>query len=89
MSLLLVGEVDSTFSLHLIFGDADENSGFKFLPVLGKYLGLAWNNSLTPHLKNKWRFRTEYEHREDAFWGDGSRGGPERRELDSREKAKL
>ncbi|OJJ07003.1 hypothetical protein ASPVEDRAFT_201469 [Aspergillus versicolor CBS 583.65] len=63
--------------------------GFKFLPVLGKYLGLAWNNQLTPHLKNKWRFRTEYEHREDAFWGDGSRGGPQRRELDSREKAKL
>ncbi|KAF4416345.1 hypothetical protein FACUT_12641 [Fusarium acutatum] len=41
------------------------------------------------HLAEKWKFHTEYEHREDTFLGDGSRGGPERRELSAAEKAKL
>ncbi|KAL4936346.1 hypothetical protein BDV06DRAFT_205251 [Aspergillus oleicola] len=62
---------------------------FKFLPILGPYLSKAWNKTLTPNLATKWQFRTEYEHREDAFWGDGSRGGPQRRELNMWEKARL
>ncbi|KAL4789807.1 FAD dependent oxidoreductase [Aspergillus venezuelensis] len=62
---------------------------FKFLPVLGPYLTQAWSGTLPQNLANKWRFRTEYADREDAFWGDGSRGGPQRREFDREEKAKL
>ncbi|KAL4967696.1 NAD(P)/FAD-dependent oxidoreductase [Aspergillus stella-maris] len=62
---------------------------FKFLPVLGPYIAQAWKKTLPSHLAKKWRFRTEYADREDAFWGDGSRGGPGRREFDREEKAKL
>lgn len=49
----------------------------------------AINKTLPSHLAEKWRFHTEYEHREDTFLGDGSRGGPERRELSAAEKARL
>jgi len=62
---------------------------FKFLPVLPHYVGQAFNRQLPPHLAKKWRFRTEYQHDKEAFLGDGSRGGPERREFDGQERAKL
>jgi sarcosine oxidase/L-pipecolate oxidase len=65
------------------------NSAFKFLPVLPHYVGQAFNRQLPPHLAKKWRFRTEYQHDKEAFLGDGSRGGPERREFDGQERAKL
>jgi sarcosine oxidase/L-pipecolate oxidase len=64
-------------------------SAFKFLPVLGECMTRAINKTLPSHLAEKWRFHKEYEHREDTFLGDGSRGGPARRELNSTEKAKL
>ena len=54
-----------------------------------KYVGLAFNQQLPAHLAKKWRFRTDYEHDKEAFLGDGSRGGPERREFDMSEKARL
>lgn len=64
-----------------------EASAFKFLPVLGKYTGKAFTRSLPKELAHKWRFRTDYN--QDAFAGDGSRGGPDRREFTLEEKAKL
>lgn len=64
-------------------------SAFKFLPVLGKYTTLALHKGLEPALAKKWRFRTEYKDTPNAFPGDGSRGGPERRELRLDERAKL
>lgn len=64
-------------------------SAFKFLPVLPKYAGQAFKKQLPAALAQKWRFRTEYQHDSEAFLGDGSRGGPERREFDLQEKAKL
>ena len=64
-------------------------SAFKFLPVMPKYVGQAFNQKLPAHLANKWRFRTEYQYDKEAFLGDGSRGGPERREFDMSEKARL
>ncbi|KAL4924064.1 NAD(P)/FAD-dependent oxidoreductase [Aspergillus undulatus] len=74
---------------NVFIGGGGSGHAFKFLPVLGEYLGKAWHRTLSPHLATKWRFRKEYEHRKDAFWGDGSRGGPVRRELDERERARL
>jgi sarcosine oxidase/L-pipecolate oxidase len=65
------------------------NSAFKFLPVMPEYLGQAFNQVLPSHLSKKWRFRTEYKDDKEAFLGDGSRGGPERRELNMQEKSKL
>ena len=64
-------------------------SAFKFLPVLGKYTSLALHKGLEPALAKKWRFRTEYKDVANAFQGDGSRGGPERRQLHTEERAKL
>lgn len=64
-------------------------SAFKFLPILGEYISLALKRQLPSQLKDKWSFRKEYQNRKDAFLGDGSRGGPVRRELESYEKAKL
>lgn len=37
----------------------------------------------------KWRFRMEYKDELNMFRGDGSRGGPVRREFTSQEKALL
>lgn len=72
-----------------IHTDTYYSSAFKFLPVLGEYLALGIKKKLPVHLANKWRFRKDYEHQPDAFLGDGSRGGPERRELNDQERAKL
>ncbi|KIW23627.1 uncharacterized protein PV07_11813 [Cladophialophora immunda] len=74
---------------NLFVGGGGSGHAFKFLPVLGEYMCLALKKRLPPALATKWRFRTEYEGRKDTFLGDGSRGGPERRELDSHERAKL
>lgn len=51
-------------------------------------MSLALKGRLPSHLAHKWRLRRDYEN-QTAFKGDGSRGGPIRRELESREKAKL
>ncbi|PYH94321.1 FAD dependent oxidoreductase [Aspergillus ellipticus CBS 707.79] len=74
---------------NLFVGGAGSGHGFKFLPVLGEYMSLALKRGLPAKLADKWRFRKEYANREDVFLGDGSRGGPERRELNARERAKL
>lgn len=64
-----------------------DRSAFKFLPVLGEYLTKAVRGELPPSLAHKWRFRKEYQNQKDAFLGDGSRGGPARRELSEKERA--
>ncbi|KAI7763273.1 hypothetical protein LZL87_012890 [Fusarium oxysporum] len=74
---------------NLFVGGGGSGHAFKFLPVLGECMTSAWKKKLPSHLAEKWKFHTEYEHREDTFLGDGSRGGPERRELSAAEKAKL
>ncbi|SCV49525.1 related to fructosyl amino acid oxidase [Fusarium fujikuroi] len=74
---------------NLFVGGGGSGHAFKFLPVLGECMTSAWKKKLPSQLAEKWRFHTEYYHREDTFLGDGSRGGPERRELSAAEKAKL
>lgn len=63
-------------------------SAFKFLPVIGKYISAAFQGNLPSDLLNKWKFPTQFRERfqGDAFAGDGSRGGPERRELTTNER---
>lgn len=65
------------------------NSAFKFLPVLGEYTVKAMQRSLPTELGRKWRFRHEYRNARDLFKGDGSRGGPARREFTAQERARL
>lgn len=77
------------FDLDILITRSSKRSAFKFLPVLGKYTTLALQKALEPALKKKWRFRTEYKNVTNAFSGDGSRGGPERRQFRAEERAKL
>ncbi|KAF6823315.1 sarcosine oxidase [Colletotrichum musicola] len=74
---------------NLFVGGAGSGHAFKFLPVLGEYMSLALKRRLPPNLASKWRFRTEYENQPDVFLGDGSRGGPARREMNAAERARL
>ncbi|KAF9869891.1 sarcosine oxidase [Colletotrichum karsti] len=74
---------------NLFVGGAGSGHAFKFLPVLGEYMSMALKKSLPRNLADKWRFRTEYENRTDVFLGDGSRGGPARRELTGPERSRL
>ncbi|KAJ4244731.1 hypothetical protein NW762_014306 [Fusarium torreyae] len=74
---------------NLFVGGGGSGHAFKFLPVLGECMASAFKKRLPQNLADKWRFHTEYEGRADTFLGDGSRGGPARRELSATEKAKL
>ncbi|KAL4893024.1 FAD dependent oxidoreductase [Aspergillus ambiguus] len=74
---------------NLFIGGAGSGHAFKFLPVLGEYMSQAIKKTLPSHLANKWRFRKDYANQTDTFLGDGSRGGPARRELQAHERAKL
>ncbi|KAJ6438378.1 sarcosine oxidase / L-pipecolate oxidase [Purpureocillium lavendulum] len=75
---------------NLFVGGAGSGHAFKFTPVLGKYMSLAIKKKLPPAMRDKWRFRTEHLGKGiDVFKGDGSRGGPARRELCQDERAEL
>ncbi|KAL3291388.1 FAD dependent oxidoreductase [Colletotrichum asianum] len=74
---------------NLFVGGAGSGHAFKFLPVLGEYMSLGLKRTLPANLSSKWRFRMEYKDRPDVFEGDGSRGGPARRELSLEERARL
>ncbi|KAL4862740.1 hypothetical protein BDV12DRAFT_178440 [Aspergillus spectabilis] len=74
---------------NVFVGGAGSGHAFKFLPVLGEYMSQAIKKTLPPHLAHKWRFRKEYDGQTDTFLGDGSRGGPVRRELQPQERARL
>ncbi|KAJ5089152.1 hypothetical protein N7532_007836 [Penicillium argentinense] len=78
-----------TFSTYRVYPLTASHSAFKFLPLLGSYMSLAIKKNLPPHLAQKWRFRKDYAAQNDTFLGDGSRGGPIRRELNTEERAKL
>ncbi|XP_014555250.1 hypothetical protein COCVIDRAFT_27871 [Bipolaris victoriae FI3] len=74
---------------NLFLATAGSGHAFKFLPVLGKYVVQGLERTLSTDLKSQWRFRTEYKDQEKEFYGDGSRGGPARREFTPQEKALL
>jgi sarcosine oxidase/L-pipecolate oxidase len=56
--------------------------------VIGKYIVGSFERNLPQNLLNKWKFPTQFRNRfqGEVFGGDGSRGGPERRELTSNER---
>lgn len=62
-------------------------SAFKFLPNIGKYIVGCFERTLSADLLDKFKFPSEFKDRQDAFKGDGSRGGPERRELQAHEQS--
>ncbi|KAJ5222244.1 uncharacterized protein N7469_008484 [Penicillium citrinum] len=79
---------DFIFDFHpdhsnLFIATGGSGHAFKFLPVIGKYISAAFQRSLPNDLMTKWKFQTQYRERfqNEVFAGDGSRGGPERREM--------
>ncbi|KAE8163820.1 FAD dependent oxidoreductase [Aspergillus tamarii] len=62
--------------------------GFKFLPVLGRYIADRYENRAPEVLRQKWRFRLP-DGSGDLKIGDGSRGGPPLRILTVEEQSKL
>ncbi|KAL4864018.1 hypothetical protein BDV12DRAFT_206041 [Aspergillus spectabilis] len=83
---------------NLFIATGGTGHAFKFLPVIGKYIAGAFQGCLSPELTEKWKFHTEYQTqaREDIFTGDasrkggdGSRGGPGRREFTAEERDTL
>ncbi|KAJ5340441.1 hypothetical protein N7541_009565 [Penicillium brevicompactum] len=52
-----------------------------------KYIVGSWQRKLSGELLSKWKFPTQFRERfqGEVFTGDGSRGGPERRELTAHE----
>ncbi|KAJ6135159.1 L-pipecolate oxidase [Penicillium capsulatum] len=64
--------------------------GFKFLPVLGKYIADCLENKASPELRKKWRLDAPQGGAGDYIMtGDGSRAGPPLRKLSVSEQAKL
>ncbi|KAL4900073.1 hypothetical protein BDW74DRAFT_188651 [Aspergillus multicolor] len=94
---------DFIFDFHpeyrnLFVATGGTGHAFKFLPVIGKYIASAFTGTLSPELSAKWKFHTEYrdQPRETLFTGsnsrnggDGSRGGPDRREFSAAERDTL
>ena len=70
------------------------SSGFKFLPVLGKYIADCFENKAPENLRQKWRMNPppQVDPKSTVLGdgkGDGSRGGPPLRRLSPFEQAKL
>ncbi|KAE8393730.1 FAD dependent oxidoreductase [Aspergillus alliaceus] len=62
--------------------------GFKFLPVLGRYIADRYENCAPEILRQKWRYRLP-DGRGDLKIGDGSRAGPPLRVLTVEEQSNL
>ncbi|PLB53555.1 putative fructosyl amino acid oxidase [Aspergillus steynii IBT 23096] len=71
---------------NLFIATGGSGHAFKFLPNIGKYAVGCFERKLSADLLDKFKFPLDFRGRQDAFKGDGSRGGPERRELLSHEQ---
>ncbi|KAJ5179007.1 hypothetical protein N7492_002217 [Penicillium capsulatum] len=72
---------------NMFIATGGSGHAFKFLPVIGKYIVGSLERNLPRDLLDKWRFPTQFRDgfQDHAFAGDGSRGGPERREMTTNE----
>ncbi|KID83347.1 FAD dependent oxidoreductase [Metarhizium guizhouense ARSEF 977] len=73
----------------LFIATGGSGHGFKFLPVLGKYIVDCLENKAGKELRWKWRYRLPSGADDKVKIGDGSRGGPPLRLLTAEEQAKL
>lgn len=64
------------------------HSGFKFLPVLGRYIADCFEGKATPEVREKWRLPSPSAGGERIMVNDGSRRGPPRRTLGEEERLK-
>ncbi|KAH8812759.1 FAD dependent oxidoreductase [Xylogone sp. PMI_703] len=63
--------------------------GFKFLPILGRYIADCFEDRASTEVRQKWRLETGSAASGPMVCNDGSRRGPARRLLTSQEQAKL
>ncbi|KAJ5550124.1 FAD dependent oxidoreductase [Penicillium sp. DV-2018c] len=73
----------------LFIATGGSGHGFKFLPVLGKYIADCFENIAPEALRQKWRMNPPQGDSMAPMSGDGSRGGPPLRKLSPLEQAKL
>jgi sarcosine oxidase / L-pipecolate oxidase len=64
-------------------------SGFKFLPILGKYTADLFERKASKELREQWALKLPDAASDGPMAGDGSRGGPPQRVLTVIEQAKL
>ncbi|UPX09312.1 uncharacterized protein EKO05_0000003 [Ascochyta rabiei] len=74
---------------NLFFATGGAGHGFKFLPVLGKYLADCFEDKAPSDLRHKWRLRPVNQEQHGDKFGDGSRAGPPLRQLTAIEQANL
>ncbi|KAM0543255.1 hypothetical protein ACHAPJ_012401 [Fusarium lateritium] len=63
--------------------------GFKFLPVLGRYIADCFEGIAAENVRQKWKLPKPSANKQKVVVNDGSRRGPPRRILDRSEQAKL
>ncbi|KAJ9265273.1 hypothetical protein DTO195F2_1885 [Paecilomyces variotii] len=63
--------------------------GFKFLPILGKYIADCFEDKASTEVRQKWRLEKSSQTTGPMVCNDGSRRGPARRLLTAQEQAKL
>ncbi|KAL1850045.1 hypothetical protein Plec18167_008254 [Paecilomyces lecythidis] len=63
--------------------------GFKFLPVLGKYITDCFENKASAEMRERWKLEKGNQTTGPMVCNDGSRRGPARRLLTAQEQAKL
>ncbi|KAK2068905.1 hypothetical protein P8C59_003520 [Phyllachora maydis] len=74
---------------NLVVATGGSGHGYKMIPIIGKYIVQAMQGTLSEQLRSRWRLDTKRMAGDALFSGDGSRGGPPRREFTPLEKAKL
>lgn len=70
-------------SISIVF--SHQNSGFKFLPILGGYIADCFEGVAPQDLRQRWAWRPS----QTRGKGDGSRGGPAGRKLTRAEQSRL
>ncbi|KXJ93315.1 FAD dependent oxidoreductase [Microdochium bolleyi] len=76
----------------VFFATGGSGHGFKFLPVLGKYIADCFEDKASPDIRQKWRLQPAPKGESGialSMGGDGSRAGPPLRTLTRDEQAKL
>ncbi|KAL1964461.1 hypothetical protein VTN77DRAFT_6887 [Rasamsonia byssochlamydoides] len=74
---------------RLFIATGGAGHGFKFLPILGRYIADCFEEKAPAHIRQKWRLENGQNAKGPMVCNDGSRRGPERRLLTVEEQAKL
>ena len=71
-----------------LLADGFCRSGFKFLPVLGRYIADCFEGNATVEVQQRWKLPRPTIRKQKIAVNDGSRRGPPRRMLNKSEQAR-